>query len=614
MSDAITAQILSRLLLIPWYSRLPKRSLGNWKQPMTIYHSLLARGYFPKELPPAFFTESFAKYAATRHGRATIKAYSPVDNFTECVKYRLALPGLDRREFRIPHPASFAKLAALTAQNFGRLLRASSSQFSRSRPVYSDARQRPLLPMVKPTDLPNERTATRAGSSYLLKTDVSQFYPSLYTHAIGWAVDPKLRQRAHWNNRKLLGKKLDQALMDMDGKVSQGVPIGNDISFLLAEVVLAAVDKAIKPTRSRSFRWFDDYELAFDTYEQAENALKTLNRELGKFRLRLNTKKTAIIQLPQPSQEEWQDVLKEAGAARYMNAGNMVRFFDTAFRLRKEFHDAPILMYALGILFKINHLRPEVARIAQGCITQALLCEPGAAQKAFALLTFWKLSGSALDKPLIIETVNQMIVRHQASGFSSDCAWALAFCLENSYALGAKAGRVLSAFDDDCIALQALQMHRRGLLPRGFKDSDISRVLKEADLDREHWLLAYETVRHDLLPVCAKAVKGNSLFADLLKNRVTFYRMGLPPYATVIHTGGAPAWVVKNWLAVLSGKRERMLTEEEERFASSAMSKLIESDLKRMAQQFDDPEEAISRLIELFGTGIDLTEFGPMSG
>jgi hypothetical protein len=79
----------------------------------------------------------------------------------------------------------------------------------------------------------------RAGGSFLLKADVSQFYPSLYTHAVGWAIDPKLREKAHWKNQKLLGKKLDQAIMDLDAKFSQGIPIGNDVSFLLAEVLLA---------------------------------------------------------------------------------------------------------------------------------------------------------------------------------------------------------------------------------------------------------------------------------------------------------------------------------------------------------------------------------------
>jgi hypothetical protein len=574
---------------------------------VTVYQTLLARGYFPKELPPAFFTEQFANYCVTRRGRALISAYSPADNFTECLKYRLALPGLDRRELRIPHPASFAKLADLTAANLSRLLsKASGSGFSRSRPVYSGNHPRSIHPTTKPGNLSRERAAIRAGSSYLLKTDISQFYPSLYTHAVGWAIDPTLRLKANWQNGKLLGKKLDQALMNLDGKVSQGVPIGNDISYLLAEAVLTQVDKAVRVAPGRAFRWFDDYELAFDTVNQAEEVLKKLNRELGKFRLRLNSKKTAIVRLPRPAQDEWQETLKQAGKARFSNPREMVTYFDIAFRLREQFPEEPVLLYALGILFKIGCPRPDVARIAQSCLTQAVLCEPGSSQKAFALLAFWQLNGLTFDAQLITNTINQMIIRHQSSGFSSDIAWALAFCLEQRCTLSAKAGQVLSGFDDDCIALQALHMGRVGLLPKGFSDKHIARALKNADLDREHWLLAYEAVRHNFLTVSAPAVKGNSLFSELLKQKVTFYQTKLPAYASVVHHGGAPDWIVRKWLLLLKARIDGHEPEADLKgLAHLALLDLIWEDLRAASERRPGRRDIVGDLMMQLGERTD---------
>jgi len=99
---------------------------------------------------------------------------------------------------------------------------------------------------MNPANLARERAALRGGASFLVKLDVSQFYPSLYTHAVGWAIDPKLRKRAHWGSRNLLGKALDQNLMNLQGKISQGVPIGNDVSFLLTEIVLAQIDRKLR--------------------------------------------------------------------------------------------------------------------------------------------------------------------------------------------------------------------------------------------------------------------------------------------------------------------------------------------------------------------------------
>ena len=102
--------------------------------------------------------------------------------------------------------------------------------------------------------------------------------------------------------------------MDLDGKMSQGVPIGNDVSFLLAEIVLAQIDNALHISSTRAYRWFDDYEIAFDTSDQAEETLKKLRRELGKFSLRLNAKKTVIAKLPRPAEDEWQEApSKQAG-------------------------------------------------------------------------------------------------------------------------------------------------------------------------------------------------------------------------------------------------------------------------------------------------------------
>lgn len=564
---------------------------------MTVYKCLLTRGYFPKELPPAFFTEQFANYATTKAGRSVLAAYAPADNFTECLKYRLALPSHDRRELRVAHPASFAKIAFLTSKNFSRLLKlASKSGFSKSRPIYATGRQRALLPMVKPGNLSRERAAIRAGSSYLLKTDISQFYPSLYTHAVGWAVDPKLRKRAHWRNPRLLGKKLDQSLMDLDGKMSQGVPIGNDVSFLLAEIVLAQIDNALHISSTRAYRWFDDYEIAFDTSDQAEETLKKLRRELGKFSLRLNAKKTVIAKLPRPAEDEWQEALKQAGRTRFSTPHDMVRYFDVAFRLREQYPDVSVLLYALGILFKVACPSADVGRIAQSCITQCVLCEPGAAQKAFALLTFWRLNGLILDTNLITGTINQMIIRHQASGFSSDIAWALSFCVDSKYSLNSKAAQVLSVFDDDCNALQALHMERAGLLPKGFNRKGITKALKEADLDREHWLIAYETVRHGLLSVCEAAVKSNRLFSQLLKHKITFYRPDLPSYAAVIHPGGAADWVVRSWIAYLTGKLESDAVVNYEEI--SPILDLINADLEKMGRPDISPEDAVVDLLD----------------
>lgn len=562
---------------------------------MTIYKNLLARGYLPKELPPSFFSDHFAAYATSKAGRAVLSSYKPSDNFTECVSYRLALPGLNHRLLRIPHPYSYSKLARITAKNFRRLLqKAGKSPFSKSRPVYQVRQRRALRTLVKPSNLARERALSRGGSSHLLKVDVSQFYPSLYTHAVGWAVDPKLRERANWSKKTLVGKQLDQALMDLQGKVSQGIPIGTDLSFLLAETVLSQVDRSIDIGKSKAYRWFDDYEFACDTREEAERILSSLQRELDSYRLRLNPKKTQIIELPQPASDGWHDVIIDASKSAFSRPHAMVKYFDNAFSLASEHPELPILLYAIGALFQNHKPWDSVLRVAESCISQAMLREPGCAQKGLSLLQFWQINGCPIDRNLWAHTTEQIIQRHERSGASSDVAWALAFCIAQTLPISKKAGRILASLNDDVISIQALHADSLGLV-HNFSKSGIEKFLANSEMDGNHWLAIYESVRHGFLPSLTPKVTSSKLMNDMLGKGVTFYRPSTPSYSLVIHSGGAPDWITQKWInTIITTSPEKF----EEIFAGNSMLALLGEGLRNIAHQ---EKNEIEILLDLMG-------------
>ena len=172
--------------------------------------------------------------------------FKPTSGQTDCAPFDLALAGGQRRPLTVPHPASYAQLARVVAKSFRRLLtKAGRSKCARSKPVYSAAGERALRSSVKPANLSRERAIVRGGARYLVKADIAQFYPSLYTHAIGWAIDSSLRSPP-FKQPKNLGFEIDKGVSALQGRETHGIPIGNDISFLLAEVVLGAVDRALK--------------------------------------------------------------------------------------------------------------------------------------------------------------------------------------------------------------------------------------------------------------------------------------------------------------------------------------------------------------------------------
>src|SRR5262245_4221995 len=112
---------------------------------MTIARNLLAKGYFPKEVPSSFFSADFAAYASTRNGRSQLRDHRKSNAKTEGVTFALAQPSRDNRLLTIPHPSGYAGLVREVAKAFSRLLaKANRSPFTRSAPRYLVSNPRPI--------------------------------------------------------------------------------------------------------------------------------------------------------------------------------------------------------------------------------------------------------------------------------------------------------------------------------------------------------------------------------------------------------------------------------------------------------------------------------------
>jgi hypothetical protein len=204
-------------------------------------------------------------------------------------------------------------------------------------------------------------------------------------------------------------------------------------------------------------------------------------------------------------------------------------------------------------------------------------------------------------------------------------SWALAFAIQHNVMLSTKVGKVLSRCDDDCIAIQALDCSRKGLFQKPLSTKQFSKILKDVDLDGEHWLLGYEAARQAFLPDSVTAVHSNGLFGELLKGDVTFYRPPTPLYANVVHPGGAPEWVVAKWLAAIEAKAAAPKRQEQPQGhqpipteGAGAPSKetvstqpkmlgLLADDLQRLKKRPRSKEETVLELLNIGPLHFDST-------
>ena len=145
------------------------------------------------------------------------------------------------------------------------------------------------------------------GASYLLRTDISRYYSTVYTHSIPWAIHTKAEAKAHKRDMSYIGNRIDHAVQNCQDGQTNGIPVGPDTSLLISELLCSSIDQDVMNTiRYKSaFRYIDDYYLFFDNLSDAEKAFIELHKIIRSYGLELNFYKTKIIKLPELLEPQW---------------------------------------------------------------------------------------------------------------------------------------------------------------------------------------------------------------------------------------------------------------------------------------------------------------------
>lgn len=160
----------------------------------------------------------------------------------------------------------------------------------------------------------NDLLAEAYDYKYILKTDIKNFYPSIYTHSIAWAIHSKETIRKRGNRNKFndyVGLVLDKLFQNSNDGCTNGIAIGPAISDLIAEVILSAIDTECSNIISAKgidfigVRFKDDYRFLCQSKQDANFIIKTLQKQMALFNLSLNENKSQVIELPEGLFREW---------------------------------------------------------------------------------------------------------------------------------------------------------------------------------------------------------------------------------------------------------------------------------------------------------------------
>lgn len=229
---------------------------------------------------------------------------------------------------------------------------------------------------------------------YVIHTDITNCYGSIYTHSIAWAIEGKdIAKRDRSDN--LLGNLIDARISDMSYGQTNGIPQGSVLMDLVAEMVLGYADYQLTEKLSglddyHVIRYRDDYRVFANSPIVAEEIMKNLTECLSELGLSLGASKTfpssdLIRSAIKPDKIYWNKqvnyrrslqkhlLLINELSHEFPNSGQLYvgvsRFLKRIANFKKDFNDTRAL---ISIVVDIAYRNPRIYPVSAAIISNLI--------------------------------------------------------------------------------------------------------------------------------------------------------------------------------------------------------------------------------------------------
>jgi len=300
--------------------KVPKDIIAKW---------LLKEGYYPEQyvIPPTFKVTKF-NLKPVPYFAVDTSGLNPLfePDKSDLINVSFPKTQLTDRTFGIIEPKIYHDLVWYLMDEWDlilkRLFRSNNEIHAYSFPIPVTSEHIGLLGDLRAGRMiyeflemaENDLVAEAYNYKFILKTDIKNFYPSLYTHSIAWSIHTKAIVRKKGNRSrfdKYVGLVIDKLLQYSNDGCTNGIAIGPAITDLIAEVLLTEVDTETSIAISAEgidflgVRFKDDYRFLCQTKQDANTIIKILQKQMAKYNLTLNEKKCEIEELPEGLFREW---------------------------------------------------------------------------------------------------------------------------------------------------------------------------------------------------------------------------------------------------------------------------------------------------------------------
>ncbi len=492
-----------------------------------VYHKLLDFGFFPENISKIFSSEKFGRWVRLNGiNQYKGRAFSNVT-------FRITRNNNAPRILHIPHPIAYYRLCTEIKKNW--------QEISKSIGEVDDYSERSMI-IPKPNNL-NHRLVSMLSydrnkdekflvldksyeAKYFVHADIANCYPSIYSHSVSWALVGKKEAKLNITDKTKWYNKLDEAVRAVQRNETVGIPIGPDTSSVISELILSQIDK--KLTNYNYFRFIDDYKCYCSSKEEVDSFIRDLSKVLEYFHLRLNPKKTEIIELPKPIEENWVRELK-AFSNRFLDndilsigdLNTLSEFMDLAIHISRNNPSESSLKYCAKILSKKKFLGNDIYTFFIMYLSRMCFIQPYFIDIFDIVLENNPPTKKNLE--LIAREINSIMKEHLVYSRSDVALWGVHLSIK--YGLKIKSFEKYSQYlmdERDC--LPTLLCYRYAKL-NGLDTKKYFALVKDLvaeRLEEDWWIYIYSLYRDSNRKAVFRQIAYKDFYENMRKGKVEF--------------------------------------------------------------------------------------------
>lgn len=486
-----------------------------------LYEGLVGHGLIGEKLPPVFTSEHFLDYCKEKTHNFSINSRSG-HGF---VAYKCARNHKAYRVFGIPTPMAYENLCSKLRNNWNKIQdyfkRMTDSQDYKVSRIHirkiRDGRKGLFDMNYKNWRLDGDPIPDiLLGARYCVSTDISKCFPSIYTHAVEWALagkeEVKERRKQKKKGKGLWESEIDSALAKTTNNETHGILIGPHASNLVSEMILCRVDSELSG-KWRYVRHVDDVDCYVSSREEADAFIRDFDKALMKYGLTRNTTKTRVLELPYGLQSKWVRAIRRypLPIERPLWYTDISAYLDYVIDLERSEDNLAVFAYALQTISDCRMTQNASAYLLK-VFGHLASVHPYLIARLEAVMT----NAGRIDRTLLKKVSDAVYTRSIKEGNYYSAYFALYFAAKYKFELDEYNNAAVIDSDDCLLKFFALIYCRKKNKTKWISAlKDNARSLEASGDFESNWVFCYEALNSDELP--------SDDWKGIKNKRVSFY-------------------------------------------------------------------------------------------